>query len=331
MSELQQLNSILTLALESGFSLEMDIQSKYKLVGKIHNKILGFKERYPLAPLFDTTAADSNSLMSFSNLPDPISQKLQPLPLNDNAEKLTPPLPHNIPPLQPSIPYFTAAKDDIPISPPPYLAEFIKNTVNSLLDEKEKIKNRIFTPYCKATLQDMVDLWIADKHEAIILFGEINTWNTEYITDMSDLFRKKCGEFNDDISKWNTSRVVNMDKMFTGCGNFNQPLPWDTSRVLSMNNMFEGCKNFNQPLPWDTSRVRSMSFTFSGCLRFNQMLHWNTSQVTVMSFMFSDCIILNQPLQFDMTNVKKSSGILNGCSAFKYKFSLRNRYITGTH
>ena len=43
--------------------------------------------------------------------------------------------------------------------------------------------------------------------------GHPSTWNTELITDMSDLFfRNEWGDttFNEDISSWDTSNVINM-------------------------------------------------------------------------------------------------------------------------
>jgi surface protein len=41
-----------------------------------------------------------------------------------------------------------------------------------------------------------------------------------------------CTNFNQDISTWITSLVVNMQSMFTSCTNFNQPLnSWIVSNV----------------------------------------------------------------------------------------------------
>ena len=36
----------------------------------------------------------------------------------------------------------------------------------------------------------------------------------------------------------------------------------DTSGITDMEGVFAGAKNFNQPLDWDTSRVETMTFMF---------------------------------------------------------------------
>ena len=56
-----------------------------------------------------------------------------------------------------------------------------------------------------------------DNHDG---FGPIKYWNTKYIKDMSYLLQYK-GDFNEDISRWNTSNVENMKGMFS-FASFNQ-------------------------------------------------------------------------------------------------------------
>ena len=55
--------------------------------------------------------------------------------------------------------------------------------------------------------------------------------------------------FNQDLSKWDVSRVIDMGAMFRNAKNFNQDLSnWDVSRVDDMGDMFEGANNFKQTL-----------------------------------------------------------------------------------
>ena len=155
-----------------------------------------------------------------------------------------------------------------------------------------------FTPKTKEELQKAIKLWCDNKKVAIKKFEDINTWNVQNITDMSELF-KDCYNFNDNINNWNVSNVINMNSMFVYCYKFNQPLNnWDVSNVTNMNNMFRNCYKFNQPLNnWDVSNVKIMFCMFSDCEKFNQPLdNWNVSNVTDMSWMFQNCKKFNQPL-----------------------------------
>ena len=70
-------------------------------------------------------------------------------------------------------------------------------------------------------LKVAVNLWTSNKDYAVSVFGEINTWDTSLITNMSELFYNKTN-FNEDISNWNVSSVTNMNAMFKNASVFNQ-------------------------------------------------------------------------------------------------------------
>ena len=80
--------------------------------------------------------------------------------------------------------------------------------------------------------------------------------------------------FNQDLSKWDVSRVTNMCGMFAGAESFNQDLSkWDVSRVTNMLAMFTDAQCFNQDLSaWDVSRVTDMDFMFARAKAFNREL-----------------------------------------------------------
>ena len=98
----------------------------------------------------------------------------------------------------------------------------------------------------------------------------ISKWNTSRVTDMSRLFMGKS-KFNDDISAWDTSSVTTMESMFDGASAFNQPLnDWRVDNVTDMSLMFNGAKSFNQPLAdWRVDNVTNMGGMFS-CVRHSQ-------------------------------------------------------------
>ena len=108
-----------------------------------------------------------------------------------------------------------------------------------------------FKPETKDVLQTAVEMWIEDN-SSTGTYGEINTWNTSLITDMSNLFMSWHGfynNFNDDISNWDVSSVTNMYQMFYKASGFNQPLNnWDVSSVTNMQQMFDAATSFNQDL-----------------------------------------------------------------------------------
>ena len=74
--------------------------------------------------------------------------------------------------------------------------------------------------------------------------------------------------FNRDVSKWDVSRVVDMDEMFYSATSFNRDISkWDVSRVTSMRKMFASTLRFTQTLcgAWHTSKARKDDmFEFSG-------------------------------------------------------------------
>ena len=55
--------------------------------------------------------------------------------------------------------------------------------------------------------------------------------------------------FNEDISAWDVSNVVNMMSMFRFASSFNGDLSlWDTSSLQGMNSMFDGATAFESDL-----------------------------------------------------------------------------------
>ena len=58
---------------------------------------------------------------------------------------------------------------------------------------------------------------------------------------MESMFRY-CEEFNQDLSKWDVSKVENMGSMFYSCGKFNKDLSgWDVRKVKEYEHIFIDC------------------------------------------------------------------------------------------
>ena len=162
-----------------------------------------------------------------------------------------------------------------------------------------------------ASIKEAIKRWMrpATRQSVVDKYGDIGEWNTNQVTDMSELFEYHA-EFNEDISQWDTSNVTNMKSMFSDAKSFNQPLEgWDVSKVKDMTSMFAHAYSFNQPLEgWDVSSVTNMARMFYFAWDFNQPLEgWGkkVGNVKNMKSMFSDAKSFNQPLEgWDVSNVE---------------------------
>ena len=145
----------------------------------------------------------------------------------------------------------------------------------------------------------------------------LTRFNTSKVVNMSDMFIGDGGLPRLDVSNFNTNKVTNMSYMFGVCqsmtsldlSNFN------TSKVTDMSGMF----SYNQYLldlnisSFDTSKVTDMSvmFTYDASLQSIDLSNFNTSKVTNMRSMFSNCLNLrNLDLSsFNTSNVEDMYGM----------------------
>jgi surface protein len=134
-----------------------------------------------------------------------------------------------------------------------------------------------------------VQLWVSNRAQAIIAYGEINTWCTGNVTETRNLFVNKT-TFNDDISNWDMSNVTNMQGMFFNCQAFNQDISgWDVSSAVDMRNMFAFASSFDIDIgSWNVSNVTNMNNMFQDATIFNKNLSgWCVTNITSEPFNFS--------------------------------------------
>ncbi|CAK9005902.1 unnamed protein product [Durusdinium trenchii] len=105
----------------------------------------------------------------------------------------------------------------------------------------------------------------------------------------SGLFKDLEG-FNENISAWDTSKVLDMSSMFHGATAFNMPIgregTWNTTSVQTMRKMFYKASSFNEPIDlWITvAVVDMMEDMFSGASSFDQPIGaWDTGNVRTMN------------------------------------------------
>jgi surface protein len=96
------------------------------------------------------------------------------------------------------------------------------------------IQEYIYEPINDGNIHNAVKLWCNNKQQALMLYGHISYWDTSKVTNMNNLF-SNMKDFNDDISNWDVSNVTNMSGMFDGARSFNQPIGnWNVANVTNM-------------------------------------------------------------------------------------------------
>ena len=162
---------------------------------------------------------------------------------------------------------------------------------------------------------------VEEKHEAIRYRVEkgLPIWFLSPalidLTDLSFLFRHT--KINEDLSRWDTSDVTNMEWMFGGAKCFNQNISgWDVSKVTNMQGMFNGAKSFNQDISgWDVSNVTDTGYMFSSAKSFNQDIGgWDLSKVRGMWGMFMCAKSFNQDISgWNIGYVSRYYQIFDSC------------------
>ena len=160
-------------------------------------------------------------------------------------------------------------------------------------------------------------------------FQSLSELDTENVTDISDIFANTNIKMIPNISKWNTSNIINMSGIFKGC-KFLFSIPdiskWDTSKVTNFSSMFWGCSNLEE-LPdlskWNTSKVKTMKEMFSGCSSLKELpdiSNWDISQVSNMQMMFYGCTGLNSLPDLNKWNI-------NNLKSYLFMFQFCNTHL----
>ena len=156
-----------------------------------------------------------------------------------------------------------------------------------------------------------------------IIEMDLSKFDTSNVIDMEYMFGNCKFLKSINLKNLDTSLVENMNMMFYSCirlesldlSNFN------TSSVKKMNNVFQECNEITSidVSHFDTSSAITMRGMFSGCkkLTFLNLTNFITSFVTDMSNMFSDCNSLTS-LDLSMINtslVNSMSEMFFGCNS----------------
>ena len=129
---------------------------------------------------------------------------------------------------------------------------------------------------------------------------DVSKFDTSKVTDMECMFENCSSLTSLDVSNFDTSQVTKMGWMFFECSSLTgiDISNFDTSRVTEMSCMFQGCSNFTSLniSNFDTSQVTEMGYMFYSCRSLTSLdvSNFDTSKVTDMSHMFAYCSKLSK-------------------------------------
>ena len=200
----------------------------------------------------------------------------------------------------------------------PYYYNVLNGTV--IEDEIKELNSlvSVAVPKDKNELRKIIEFYSKNYPE-----DSLNWLDVSGITDMSYLFKETV--YNGDISKWDTSNVINMEGLFNYAYKFNTSIDdWDVSNVTNMCCMFCNAWRFDQPIgDWDVSSVTDMECMFDNAEIFDWPIgDWDVSSVTNMKYMFISARIFNQPIgDWDVSNVNNMYHMFYSAESFNQDIS----------
>ena len=153
---------------------------------------------------------------------------------------------------------------------------------------------------------------------------DISKLDTSKVTNMNRMFRGCYSLTALDVSSFDTSKVTNMIDMFRGCSKLTalDVLSFDTSNVVNMNCMFNSCSSLTSLdlSSFDTNNVTYMNNMFSYCPNLTtvgDLSSWDTSNVTDTSYMFTDCSKLTtlDLSSWNTSSLTNASDMFSSCSS----------------
>ena len=153
-----------------------------------------------------------------------------------------------------------------------------------------------------------------------ILEIDLSSFDTSKVTNMGRMFSGMSNLIALDLSNFDTSQVTDMRYMFSGMSNLIalDLSNFDTSMVTNMNAMFAGISKLTtlNLSSFDTSYVTDMGRMFSGMSNLTalDLSNFDTSYVTDMRSMFSSMSSLAtlNPSNFDTSKVTNMNGMFYG-------------------
>lgn len=165
-----------------------------------------------------------------------------------------------------------------------------------------------------------VKLFSQDTNYYVLSFGVIYA-----NPDSSGMLKNHHSLTNINLLNFDTSDLVNMDYMFSGCRKVVEldVSNWDTKNVVSMEQVFGNCSNILtlDVSNWDTSNVVDMDYLFFAMQNVTSLdvSNWDTSNVTNMKSLFDGCEALEtiDLSNFDTKKINSLERFFYHCYALK--------------
>ena len=210
------------------------------------------------------------------------------------------------------------------------LSENFQTSPDKIVINTEVVDPNITSYEFITTNNSIILMWDIQLTNCSYMFSEcsniasivLSKFDSSKCVNMGKMFYK-CYELeNLNISNLDTSSVTNMNNMFFGCeqlasidvSNFN------TSKVVNMDCLFVFCEKveYLNLESFNTSSVNNMRSMFRGCYKLTSinLSKFNTSLVSRTQYMFKDC----ESLQYldlssiDTSNVRYMNGMFDGCT-----------------
>ena len=190
----------------------------------------------------------------------------------------------------------------------------INNKENTIFNNKKSLNNILY---------ENEENFFNDKNKK----DSFSSNNKEY----NNIKIEKIKNFNNNNKqldlKWDTN-ISAINEIFANCSSLIS-LPdiskWDTSKVIDMNKIFYNCRNLSSLSDiseWDTNNATNMDGMFFNCsslISLPDISKWNTQNVTSMNKMFYFCSSISS-----LPDISKWNNIINLNYLIKGCFSLKS-------
>ena len=152
---------------------------------------------------------------------------------------------------------------------------------------------------------------------------DLSKWDTSNLTDIHKMFIINYSIETINVSNWDTSKITTMQDAFSGAHNLKEIKGienWDTSNVTTIRDMFavsEKLTSLNLS-KWNTSNIEDMSSVFVGSegLTYLNIENWDTSKVESFDNIFSNTALTHLKIGNKFSKTKLTDNLFKTLDEF---------------